>query len=82
MKKTYKVSGMTCNGCRTSVENTLNEIAGVQAKVSLETGRAEVDTTQVVDTDSLQKALSKKGNYILQEIIIEENGQEKLLDRS
>ena len=36
MKHTYKVSGMSCDTCRTKVEKTLNEIDGItKATVSL-----------------------------------------------
>jgi cation transport ATPase len=36
MKHTYQITGMSCNGCRTKVEKTLNAIEGVEAAVSLE----------------------------------------------
>jgi len=29
MKHTYIISGMTCNGCRTSVEKKINTVDGV-----------------------------------------------------
>ena len=35
MIHTYNISGMTCDGCRTKVEKTLNAIDGVAAEVSL-----------------------------------------------
>lgn len=79
MKKIYKVSGMSCNGCRTKVENTLNEIHGIQATVSLEKEQADLDLHHDIDTLTLQKALLKKGNYILQEIITKEDGTQEIL---
>jgi len=37
MTHTYHVSGMSCNGCRSHVEKTLNEVDGVaKAEVNLE----------------------------------------------
>ena len=79
MKKIYKVSGMSCNGCRTKVENTLNEIKGIEATVTLETERATIQLADNIDTLTLQKALLKKGNYILQEVNIDTAGNETLL---
>ena len=44
MKHTYAISGMTCNGCRTNAEDTLNNIKGVlKASVNLDEGKAEVE---------------------------------------
>lgn len=43
MKKSYEVSGMSCNHCRTSVERALNSIEGVSASVSLNPGEAEIE---------------------------------------
>ncbi|MDR2222944.1 MAG: heavy metal translocating P-type ATPase [Flavobacteriaceae bacterium] len=79
MKKIYKVSGMTCNGCRTKVENTLNEVHGIEATVILETEEATINTSHEVDTLTLQKALLQKGNYILQEIVTKEDGTQEIL---
>lgn len=79
MKKIYKVSGMTCNGCRTKVENTLNEVHGIEATVVLETEEATINTSHEVDTLTLQKVLLQKGNYILQEIVTKEDGTQEIL---
>ncbi|WP_010256533.1 heavy metal translocating P-type ATPase [Myroides injenensis] len=79
MKKIYKVSGMSCDGCRTKVENTLNEIHGVEAKVTLQDEQADLDLHHDIDTITLQKALLKKGNYILQEVITKADGTQELL---
>ncbi|MDR0227545.1 MAG: heavy metal translocating P-type ATPase [Flavobacteriaceae bacterium] len=79
MKKIYKVSGMTCNGCRTKVENTLNEVHGVEATVILETEEATINTHHNIDTLTLQKALLQKGNYILQEIVTHTDGTQEIL---
>ncbi|NND87647.1 MAG: heavy metal transporter [Flavobacteriaceae bacterium] len=61
MKQTYHISGMTCNGCRTSIENILNSISEVkQAHVSLESEEAIIDTKHPLDIETLQKALPDK----------------------
>ncbi|MBK5193873.1 MAG: heavy-metal-associated domain-containing protein, partial [Flavobacteriaceae bacterium] len=44
MKHIYKISGMTCNGCRSHVEKTLNEVEGVsKASVDLEKAEAVIE---------------------------------------
>ncbi|MCP1995923.1 heavy metal translocating P-type ATPase [Flavobacterium sp. HSC-61S13] len=79
MKKTYKITGMTCNGCRTKVEDTLNNIEGIQATVTLENGQADIEMEQVISTEELQKALFAKGDYVIQEIITHEDGTQEVL---
>lgn len=79
MKKSYKVSGMSCDGCRTKVENTLNEIPNVRASVSLKRERVDLVLQKTISTEVLQKALLKKGNYLLHEIITDSKGQETVL---
>ena len=44
MKTVFKVIGMSCNGCRSGVENALRRVPGVTAvAVSLEKGEASVE---------------------------------------
>ena len=33
MKNTFTITGMSCKGCRTKVETTLNNIDGIKAEV-------------------------------------------------
>lgn len=65
MKHTYKITGMTCNGCRAHVEKTLNEVEGVQkARVSLEDEKAEIEMKEHIPINKLEEALvSGGGNY-------------------
>lgn len=65
MKQTYIVDGMTCNGCRTNVENKLNEIEGVNATVTLDPPKAEVETDKPLSIEELQEGLGT--HYILKE---------------
>ncbi len=44
MSKTYKVSGMTCGGCASSVTKALQR-AGFEAEVSHDSGTARVAST-------------------------------------
>ncbi len=62
MKHTYKISGMTCVGCTTSVEGALSnlkEITRVQA--DLKTQEVQVEMTSHVPLEKLQEALMKSG---------------------
>ena len=62
MKHTYTISGMTCNGCRTHVENTLKEINGVSnAHVNLEKAEAEIEMESHIKLSQFQKALKEDG---------------------
>ncbi|MDT0674976.1 heavy metal translocating P-type ATPase [Autumnicola musiva] len=65
MKHTYKVTGMTCNGCRSHVEKALNNVEGVtKASVDLEKAEAEVEMQQHIKIDKFQQALQEAGgNY-------------------
>lgn len=61
MKHTYKVTGMTCNGCRTGVEQKLNAINGVKrAEVNLEREEAVITMNTHIKTEILQEALPPK----------------------
>lgn len=61
MKHIYHIEGMTCNGCRAGVEETLNRIAGVvKATVDLEKKEAVVDMDHHINLDEFQNALSDK----------------------
>jgi len=62
MKHAYKITGMTCNGCRTNAENTLNNIKGVfKATVNLEEAKAEVEMEKHIATETLQQEFLKAG---------------------
>ncbi len=67
MKHTYTVDGMSCNGCRTHVEESLNKIPGVKASVTLDPPEAVVETEQAVTLDELQKGLGADGRYTIKE---------------
>ena len=66
MKHTYKIIGMSCDGCRTKVERTLNAIKGVtRANVSLPDS-AVVEMEAHIATQTMQEALTKVGNYTIE----------------
>ena len=61
MTHTYTVTGMTCNGCRTGVEQKLNAVSGVEdASVDLEKEEAVIKMKRHIDTTTLQQALPAK----------------------
>jgi len=61
MTHTYTVTGMTCNGCRTSVEDNLNALDDVeQASVNLEKQEATIKMSKHISIETLQNALSEK----------------------
>lgn len=67
MVTVYKVTGMTCDGCRQSVEDRLNALSEVRsANVNLENGLAHVDMTGKKPLNYLQDALG--GKYRIHEI--------------
>jgi len=61
MTHIYNISGMTCNGCKASVEKSLNALDAInEVKVNLEKGEAEIIMSSHVSTEKLQNALSDK----------------------
>ncbi|WP_041494935.1 heavy metal translocating P-type ATPase [Nonlabens marinus] len=61
MKHTYNIHGMTCNGCRNSVEQKLSQVNGVSnASVNLEKEEAVIQMDHHIDTATFQKALPEK----------------------
>jgi len=61
MKHIYTVTGMTCNGCKTSVEKHLNALPNVSnASVNLEQEQVEIEMSKPISTETLQNALPTK----------------------
>ncbi|QAA81634.1 copper-translocating P-type ATPase [Aequorivita sp. H23M31] len=62
MTHTYKINGMTCNGCRSHVEKTLSEVEGVSnASVNLEKAEATIEMDKHIPLEVFQKALEDDG---------------------
>ena len=57
---------MSCNGCRTKVEKTLNEVEGVQAEVTLNPPTATITMDEHVPTEKFQEVLAAAGNYTIE----------------
>lgn len=66
MKHIYKIGGMTCNGCRTKVEKTLNAIDGVHADVSLDPPLAYIMMEKHIPLSQMQDALARAGKYTIE----------------
>lgn len=61
MEQKYIINGMTCNGCRTSVEKYLSEIDGVtNALVNLENSEAILEMESAISLQELQAMLPDK----------------------
>eukprot|EP01089_Gocevia_fonbrunei_P001585 TRINITY_DN11472_c0_g1_i1.p1 TRINITY_DN11472_c0_g1~~TRINITY_DN11472_c0_g1_i1.p1 ORF type:complete len:121 (-),score=15.52 TRINITY_DN11472_c0_g1_i1:138-500(-) len=62
MKHTYKIHGMTCNGCRSHVENTIKAVEGVtHATVDLEMAEAIIEMDGHIPLSTFKKALEDDG---------------------
>ena len=58
MKHTYHIHGMTCNGCRSHVEEILSEVEGVsKASVNLVNAEATLEMESHISLATFQKAL-------------------------
>ena len=66
MKHNYRVSGMTCGGCRSTVEKSLNTMDGVNNAVVTLPDYAEIEMDSHIDIETMQKALAGVGNYSIE----------------
>ena len=68
IKRRYKISGMTCNGCKASVENSLNLLDQVRSSnADVRLGELTLSLKKDVSLNSLQNAIPKK--YIISQEI-------------
>ena len=59
----FPINGMTCNGCRSHVENILAKVDGViDVTVNLDKAEAVIDMKTIIPFDTFQEALKKDGN--------------------
>ncbi|WP_458627109.1 heavy metal translocating P-type ATPase [Winogradskyella sp. PC D3.3] len=62
MKHTYHIHGMTCNGCRAHVEETLSKVKDVsKATVNLEKAEATIEMESHIPIETFQEALKNDG---------------------
>ena len=65
MTHSYKITGMSCDGCRSKVEKKLNTIDGIDATVSLDPPLASIKMEKHIPTEQLQEALTAIGEYTI-----------------
>ncbi len=74
MKHTYRIYGMTCNGCKTTVESALNNLKEItKAEANLKEKTVIIEMTSHVSLEKLQETLLKAGLHYT----IEMPGHEK-----
>ncbi len=67
MTHTYIISGMTCSGCKATVQRQLSQVEGVKnVSIDLATGEATIDMEKHVPTTELKSAL-KDFKYKIEE---------------
>lgn len=59
--KVVQIEGMTCNNCAINVENGLNSIGEVYAKVELKNKLAKVYMKSDIDNNLIKSTIFKKG---------------------
>ena len=64
--KRVQIEGMTCEHCKNRVENALNRLEGVSAKVNLKKKTAVVSMEKEVEDMQLQKAVEQAGYKVIQ----------------
>jgi len=68
MTHTYKVSGMTCGGCKVKVQSLLAKVAGVKnVTIDLAKGEAEIEMDKHIAAEKLKSALMDYPKYQLTE---------------
>lgn len=65
-QKRVLIEGMTCEHCKNRVENALNRLEGVSAKVNLKKKTAVVSMEKEVEDMQLQKAVEQAGYKVIQ----------------
>jgi len=74
MKHTYKITGMTCTGCKANVESALGNLKEItKVKANLKEESVVVEMTSHVSLEKLQETLLKAGLHYT----IEMPGHEK-----
>jgi len=62
---TWKIDGMTCGGCVSSVRNVLARQPGVKSS-SVEIGRVELDVDESAQSlESIRQAIAKAGYTVV-----------------
>jgi Copper chaperone len=65
MKKIMEINGMSCGHCQARVENALNALEGVNAKVELKKNRAVINLSKEVTDQELKEAVMEVGYEVV-----------------
>lgn len=60
-KKSFFVSGMSCEHCKNRVEEIVNDIAGVSGSVHLKKGKLTVSYAEIVDDELIRASIERAG---------------------
>ena len=72
MKKTYTISGMTCNSCKSTIHQNLNEIPEIESvEMNLEKAEAVIFMKSNIEISKLQNALPSK--FHIEEKVIDDS---------
>ncbi|WP_286754435.1 MULTISPECIES: heavy metal translocating P-type ATPase [Sphingobacterium] len=63
MQHRYTLSGMSCDGCKTTIEHALNKLPGVHAEVTLNPPSITITSQKHIPLQQLQEIISKLGPY-------------------
>lgn len=64
-KKRIIIEGMSCSHCSSRIENALNSLAGVKAKVNLKKKFADVKAEDTVSNELLRTVIEDMGFQVL-----------------
>jgi Cu2+-exporting ATPase len=68
MKHTYKITGMTCNGCKSHVQQTLESVKEIESvTINLSDGVTEIVMSEHISLDKL-KELFEGSSYMIHNI--------------
>ncbi|MBO3115887.1 cation transporter [Winogradskyella sp. DF17] len=85
MTHIYKVTGMTCNGCKASVESSLSTLDAVEnVAVNLEKEEVEISMSKHLNLQQLQEVLTDKYNIskVQESNVFEQNSTVKPQDQN
>ncbi len=65
MKKIVKIKGMTCGHCQKRVEDTLNNLEGLEAKVNLKKEEALITVNGEWNGQTVREAIGEAGYEVV-----------------
>ncbi len=65
MKKVVKIKGMTCGHCQKRVEDTLNNLEGLEAKVNLKKEEALITVNGEWNGQTVREAIGEAGYEVV-----------------